>query len=198
MARSGVVATLVAWSGLVAACAGGGAEFYTLTPAAPPPIPALASDPELGLLVGPVAFPRYLDRPELVARDGEHALQISDDHRWGGSLRDDISRALGADLGARLGTPRVAVHPAAPSFPVRYRVRVDIQEFGGVRGGNVTLRARWSVAPGDSEEALAVEDAVLTEPTSDDSWDAYVAAHEALLSDLGRGIAERIAQLASR
>ena len=110
---------------LALGCFGGGrpSEFFTLSPITEVSdgVP-IASRPHLGLAVGPLQFPRYLDRPEIVTRDGAHRLVLWNEHRWGGSLRTDILRVMADDLGALLGTTRVAVYPSEARFPLDYRV----------------------------------------------------------------------------
>jgi uncharacterized lipoprotein YmbA len=180
-------------------CFGGTPQpaFYTLSPASGAAAgPALAARPELGLAVGPIEFPRYLDRPEIVTRDGSHRLVLADSHRWGGSLGNDILRVVADDLGRLLGTARVAIYPAEPRFGAGYRVLLDIREFEGVRGGNVTLRVRWTIAALGDGRALAVEEARVEQPTASGSFEDLVAAESAALGTLIRRIAERIAELA--
>jgi uncharacterized lipoprotein YmbA len=184
---------------LASGCLGGGPppQYFTLSPAAATGAgggAALAPRPGLGLVVGPIEFPRYLDRPEIVTRDGSHRLVLWNEHRWGGSLRTDILRVMGDDLGTLLGTTRIAVFPAEPRFPVDYRVLLDLLEFEGVPGGSVTLRARWTVA-GPDGRALAIEEARFEEAAASASWQDLVAAHSSALGRVTRQIAERIAAL---
>ena len=186
---------------IAAGCLGGGAapRFYTLSSAAGADggsEAAVAARPGLGLAVGPIEFPRYLDRPEIVTRDGAHRLVLWDQHRWGGSLRNDILRVMGDDLGALLGTTRVAVFPAEPRFPLDYRVLLELLEFEGVLGGEVVLRARWTVA-GPDGRALAVEETRVEEATASASWQDLVAAQSAALGRVTRQIADRIASLSA-
>ncbi len=186
---------------LAAGCLGRGVppEYFTLSPAAGSAGGtggALAARPGLGLAVGPVEFPRYLDRPEIVTRDGSHRLVLWDEHRWGGSLRTDILRVMGDDLGTLLGTTRIAVFPAEPRFPVDYRVLLELLEFEGELGGSVTLRARWTVAGSDGR-ALAIEEARFEETAASPSWQDLVAAHSAALGRVTRQIAERISSLSA-
>jgi uncharacterized lipoprotein YmbA len=148
-------------------------------------------------VVGPLDAPRYLDRPEIATRDGAHRLVYWDDHRWGGSLRADALRVLADDLGRLLGTARIAVYPGAASFPVDYRVRVELLEFEGVRGGAVTLRARWTLSGADAK-ALAIEASQAEVPTASASFEDLVAAQSAALGALTREIAEKIDSLAAR
>jgi len=182
-----------------AGCLGGGPapEYFTLASEAGAGAgPALATRPGLGLAVGPLDAPRYLDRPEIATRDGAHRLVYWDAHRWGGSLRADALRVMADELGRLLGTARIAVYPDAATFPVDYRVRVELLEFEGVRGGDVALRARWTLAGADGK-ALAVEASQVALPTASTSFEHLVAAQSAALGQLTREIAERIAGLAA-
>ncbi len=157
--------------------------------------PPVASLPELGLAIGPIEMPRYLERPRLVSRDGEHRLVLASAQRWGGSLGAEVDRVVADDLSALLGTPRVAVYPVRARFPVTWRVLIDVRAFEGAPGESVLLRARWMVASGTTGEAVAVEESAISQPTDGASWDAYVAAHSQALGRLTREIASRIASL---
>jgi uncharacterized lipoprotein YmbA len=198
MRRRGSRWLVLAAAWLAAGCLGGGSrpEYFTLSPSARTDGgPALAARPELGLAVGPIEFPRYLDRPEIVTRDGKHRLVFWSGHRWGGSLRSDVLRVVADDLGVLLGTTRIAVYPVEARFPLDYRVLLELIEFEGVPGSAVTLRARWTVAAGANGRALAIAEARFEEPVASASWPDLVAAHSAALGRLTRQIAERIAAL---
>jgi len=186
---------------LAAGCFGSSAapDYYTLRPqagaAAGSPV---ASRPELGLVVGPIELPRYLDRDEIVTRDAAYAIVPWDEHRWGGSLRSDVLRVLGDDLGTLLGTTRVAVYPVEPLFPASYRVLLDVLEFEGIAGGSVTLRVRWTVTDGTGMQALAIEQSRVEQPIVATTFGAIVAAESAALGTVTGQIATKIAALAAR
>lgn len=170
-------------------------QYFTLGAADPAGTSSLAARPELGLVVGPIEFPRYLERREIVTRDGAHRLVLSNANRWGGSLRDEVPRVLSDDLGRLLGTERVVVFPTEPPFRLDYRVLLDVGEFEGVLGDAVTLRARWSVVSGVDGRALAVEEAHVVEATASPSFEDLVAAQRAALRRLGETIAARLVAL---
>lgn len=183
-----------------AGCLGGSPrpQFFTLCPASGPGAgAALASLPELGLVVGPLDLPRFLDRPELVTRDGAHHLLVADAERWGGSLRSDILHRVADGLSGLLGTVHVAVYPAEPRFRARYRILLDVRELDAVRGEKVTLRLRWTVASLPDGRAVAVEESVVEQRVASASFEDLVAAESAALDEVTRRIAERIAQLAA-
>ena len=170
--------------------------FFTLSSASGDAAGApLASRPNLGLAVGPLGLPRYLDRPEIVTRDGANALVVADAHRWGGSMRDDILRVVGDDLGRLLGTARVATYPDQPRFAGGYRVLLDVTEFERVASGKVSLRGRMTIASLPDGKALFVEDAAFEAPVASDSYADVVAAESAALGGFSKRIAERIAEL---
>jgi uncharacterized lipoprotein YmbA len=182
-------------------CLGGGPQpdFFTLSTASGAGAgPALAARPELGLAIGPIELPRYLDRPEMVTRDGAHRLVLWNVHRWGGSLRTDILRTMAVDLGALLGTAHIAVYPTEARFPLDYRVLLELVEFDGVPGESVTLRGRFTVASGTDGRAIAVEELRIEEPVASPAWEDLVAAQRAVLGRVNREIAARIASLPAR
>lgn len=172
-------------------------EFYALRTGAEP---AIASLPMLGLAIGPLDLPRYLDRPELVTRAADRAddrLLVADAHRWGGSLASDVLRVVADDLSRLLGTARVVVYPAQPRFPADYRVVLDVREFAGELGGPVTLRMRWTLVAAADGSAVAVEESHVEQPTASASYAALVEAESAALRTVTLAIAERIAALES-
>jgi uncharacterized lipoprotein YmbA len=193
--RAGLAGAVLA--GLIAGCLGSSPAptFYTLSAASGPAgEEVVATRPELGLVVGPLDFPRYLDRPEIVTRDGSHQLVMADAHRWGGSLRSDILRVVADDLGRLLGTSRVAIYPAEPRFPAAFRVLLDLREFEGVPGQSIVLRVRWTIV-GPDGRALAVEESRIEQPIASASFNDLVAAESAALGALNRRIAEGLAAL---
>jgi uncharacterized protein len=170
-------------------------SFFALSPASGAAAGApVASMPDLGLVVGPLEFPRYLDRPEIVRRDGANQLVVADLHRWGGSLRTDVLRVVSDDLGRLLGTPRVAVYPTEARFPVRYRVLIDLRQFEATAADSVALRAVWTIAATDGH-AVYVEEANVEQPIASPAMADVVAAQSAALGGMSRAIAERIASL---
>jgi hypothetical protein len=189
--------TVLLAAAMAVGCGAAQPHFYTLSSASGPASGApLASRPELGLAVGPLEFPQYLDRPELVTRDGANRLVVADAHRWGGSMSSDVLRVVADDLGRLLGTARVAIYPTEPRFTANYRVLLDVREFEGVPGEKVTLRVRWTIAAVPDGHALAVEESVVEQPIASASYADLVAAESAALGTVTRKIAERVAGLA--
>jgi len=172
-------------------------SYYTLGAATPAVAAPVASRPDLGLAVGPTEFPRYLDRPEIVTRDGAHELVLSTTNRWAGSFKNDFQRVLADQLGALLGTARVVTHPNEGRFPLDYRVQIELVGFEGTLGGPVSLRARWVVLAPTSERAVVVEQSEIVEESGGPAWNDLLAAHGRAVHRLAVEIATSIAPLAA-
>lgn len=121
-------------------------SFYTLTP-----LPAAAgsagdvSNGDIAVGLGPVSFPQFLDRPQIVTRDGANRLVVDEFHRWGGTVQDDFLRVWGENLAYLLDSSRVALFPSESRMTPDYRLPAQVLSFEGAADGNAVLKVRWSV-----------------------------------------------------
>lgn len=140
----------VAWLGaglLLLGCASTPpSHFYTLTPI-PDAVGRAGNIAGDGIAVGlgPVTFPQFLDRPQLVTRDGANQLTVDEFHRWGGTVQDDFLRIWGENLSALLGTSRVALFPSEARMPLDFRVLAEVIAFEGTGEREAVLKVRWTV-----------------------------------------------------
>jgi hypothetical protein len=195
--RSYVLAALGSAFALAGAgCLGSSPDprFYALPSLAEAPLAGPHAD--LGIGVGPIHLPRYLQRPQIVTRSGDSRVDYDELNRWAGSLESETLRVLGENLGILLGTDRVVVYPLAAPFPTRYRVRFQVERFDGRPGESLDLRARWIISStAFGEEALAVEMSDLREKLDSSSMDELVRGHGRALGELARRIADRVIAL---
>jgi uncharacterized lipoprotein YmbA len=159
------------------------------------PVGGEATTRPLGVVVGPVTLPRLLERPQIVTRSAQNQIVYDDYHRWAAGLQGDFVAALGENLAALLNTKRIVVYPDAAPFEISYRVTVDVQQFDGMRGKDLILRARWTISAGNGAPPLAVEQSTIREATNDEAHATLVAAHSAAVAALSREIAARIEEL---
>ncbi len=142
MAHAGVALALLA------ACASSPASrFYTLSATSPEGTPGAGADT---IAVGGVTIPGEIDRPELVRRTGPNQLNISELDRWAAPLDETIRRVRSDDIARRV--------PARAAGP-QHTVFVDIHEFYGDAGCNVTLRAVWTLKQPADQPASAARSA---------------------------------------
>jgi len=147
------------------------------------------------IVVGPIKLPEYLDRAEIVARSGSNRIIVSDFDLWAGSLAEDFSQAIAANLSVLLSTENVMVYPGPRLSSVDYRIMVDVIRFDGPLGGDVSLIARWAILKGKEKQLVSLRRSTIIEPSGAQGYEAMVAADSRALEKLSREIAEAIRTL---
>jgi uncharacterized lipoprotein YmbA len=171
--------------------------YYTLNtlPEMQQEIPAAVMDDTLAIGVGPVEFPKFLDRPQIVTRKSQNQIQVSEFHRWAGSFPGNFSRVLAKNISILLPTDRVAVYPWGEQFSPTYRIKLDVEQFDGQVGERVVLEVTWMVTDQEGTNQLMVRRSLIEEPVSDETYEALVVAESNALATLSRTIVEEIRRL---
>ena len=142
--------------------------------------------------VGPVELPQYLDRPQIITRDGTYRLQASDAHVWAEPIKSSASRVLVVTIAAALDSNRVYIIPTRTRTPLDWRVTIDVGRFDGAIGGEVLLAVRWSLFRGDDKNVALTRVSIVEEPVTGESYAALVSAQSRALSRLAEEIAAAI------
>ncbi len=142
--------------------------------------------------IGPVEFPQYLDRPQIITRDGVHHLQASEAHVWAEPIKNSASRVLVVTMAEALGSNRIYQLPQRVRTPLEWRVGIDVGRFDGMTGGAVLLAVRWSLYRGDDKDVTLSRVSVIEEKVNGESYSALVAAQSRALTRLGQEIAAAI------
>ncbi|MBW2196075.1 MAG: membrane integrity-associated transporter subunit PqiC [Deltaproteobacteria bacterium] len=189
---------LVAAAIMLAGCVGTSSPvtFYTLNPLSgvKPDSSGDIADRNIAVGVGPVTFPGYLDRPQIVTRRGQSRIEISEFHRWGDSLLKSFSRILAKNISILLPTNQVNVYPWRDGFSPVYRVKLDVEQFDGQLGDFVLLDVTWSVT-GPENVDMVVRTSAIEERMSTTDHDGLVAAMSRALAALSREIVEVISRI---
>ena len=161
------------------------ARFFTLSGPPPPTAPSST----LSIVVGPVAIPAVVDRPEIVVSVGNNEVWLDEFNRWASPLADAIAVATAENLGSTLGTARATSLGQSTAVDAEYRVSVDVQRFESVPGSHALLDALFTVrrtADGKSVTARTTA----REAAGDKSYDALAAAHSRAVAQLARDVAD--------
>jgi hypothetical protein len=150
----------------------------------------------VGIGVGPVLLPGYLDRSQIVIRTGADRVELSMFHRWAEPLADGIARTLAEEIGGRVPTDRIVTFPwpGAVARVIQYQVVVAVLRFDGRLGGDVTLDTRWRILGRDGDE-LAFRRTTVTEAAAGRGHEPMVAAMARAVVTLGQEIAAEIRTL---
>ncbi len=147
-----------------------------------------------GIVVGPVAVPEHLNRPQLVVRPDPYRVEASEGAQWAEPLDENITRVLAENLSSLLGTETVYLFPWDPVGPAAIQVAVDVVRFDATPAGTARLEARWTLRLPDRGVELRRATRVAV-PVDGTGPEAQVAALSETLSSLGRDIAGAIRSL---
>jgi uncharacterized lipoprotein YmbA len=149
-------------------------------------------DQGLAIAVGPVDFPDYLNRPQMVIRQNQNELELDEFHRWAGPLKENFSSVLEENLSILLSSDRIAVFPWSRFVPTDYQVAVRVIRFDGRPGESASLVARWSILKRQTKEAIVVKSSSFSEPADKYGYKALVLAQSRTVEALSREIAATI------
>jgi uncharacterized lipoprotein YmbA len=173
-------------------------QFFLLTSASEAPSSARDSSArDLSIGLGPINFPGYLKRREIVTRLGGGELKLSDNKRWAEPLDANFQRVLSQDLGNQLRTQQIVLFPWYGRPDIDYQVEIQVHRFDTDTDNRSHLNARWIIKDGRTGRELIAQQSNIssTVPTSD------LAGSEALsgdLSTLSATIAESLLALPER
>jgi uncharacterized lipoprotein YmbA len=145
--------------------------------------------------IGPVEFPKYLDRPQIVMRGSENRLVLGEFDRWAEPLQQNFARVLSENLAVLLATDEVVQYPWKRSTQIDYQIIVTVDRFDARVGGETVLHARWSACDGDGQTIVPRRAARIAEPAGSLEYEAIVQAGSRALEQLSRQIAEAVQQL---
>jgi uncharacterized lipoprotein YmbA len=151
---------------------------------------------DLSIGVGPVELPQYVNRPQIVTRTSRNELEVASFARWAEPLEQNYSRVLAENLSVLLSTDRVIVYPWKRTITIDYQVVVEVMRFDGALGGDVSMRARWSLLRDNGEKTLLRRHSNFRRGTEADNYEGLVSAQSQMLADLSSEIAEAIQSIA--
>jgi len=175
-------------------------RFYVLTPQTDSAKAEGATPLRARLLVavGPVEFPGYLDRPQIVTRVGPNQLELAEFDRWAESLKLGFSGVLVDNLSRRLADMSIAVVRWETSVASsEYQVAVRVERFDRGADQHVVLDVRWAVL-GESRNERGRRDAVgevrwrYRDPQPSPSFDEMAEAMSRAVAVLAKSIEAKI------
>jgi uncharacterized lipoprotein YmbA len=191
MRRPAALALGCALALLAAGCASPPAKFYTLSADAPP-----ASTPsKLTIVVGPVAVPSVIDRPQIVVTSSANQVTVDEYSRWASPVQDNIARVVAENLVALLGTPRVVLFQSPLGAEAEYRVQIEVRNFESAPGKYAALDAVWTVRR-LKDGKIETGRTTVRESTDGEGFEALAAAHSRGVAKMSQEIADTVRMLA--
>ena len=175
-------------------------KYYTLNPSfdSQPDNFQAVSGEAFAIGVGPVEFPKFLDRPQILTRKSQSRVMVSEFHRWAGPFSEDFLRVLTKNISMLLPAERVSAYPWTDQFSPTYRITLTVDQFDGQFGGDVVLNVTWFVWNQNDANETVVKHTRIKEPVSAENYDALVEAHSRAIATLSSAIADEITRVSNR
>ena len=139
-----VVAAFVMW-GLVGCSVAPPTTFYQLQ------LPVTDTDSRentITVLLGPLRVADYLQRENVVQREADGSLSLSQQARWAGSLQDDTGQLLLRQISAQLGSSRIALYPDRVGMEPQVQVILSISRLDSGVEQPAVLEGQWRLLDG--------------------------------------------------
>lgn len=169
---------------VLAGCTGGSPRTYFYTLSQEKVLDQKVDLPSMGIELA--EFPDYLDRIQFVLRTGENRLEIVEQHRWAGSFQGQFLGVLTEDISGAGKGATVLPFPWEEDFTPKLRVSVALLRLDGSLGGEVVLKARWTLR---SSKGVVLRKTSMLKEMAGGDYDSLVAAKSRLIAALAREIA---------
>jgi uncharacterized protein len=167
------------------------AKYFVLTPIADSATPPVSSS-KLAIGVGPIDFPGYLQRTQVVTRSAPNQIDLSPIDRWGEPLDKNFKRVLSENLAELLNTYRIEQYPWSYETKVNYQVVIEVLNFETTSDGQSLMRARWIIKEGTTGHDLYASETTANTPVGPGDTGTS-AALSTDLATLSKAIASQIA-----
>lgn len=169
-------------------------HFYLLRALAPAsgsgPTETKQSNLSLGL--GPITFPQYLDRPQIVTQASVHEVELAEFHKWAEPLSENTSHVLAENLSALLSTDRIVQYPWKRSIDPDYQLFLEVMQFDGIKSQEAVLKVRWTLVRNDEKTVLQEKTSQFSESLRGPDYEDLVEAMSRMLASLSEEIADAI------
>ncbi len=167
-------------------------RFYVLAAANDTTVAPPSTASELILGLGPIIFPDYLHRSQMVTRVDDNQVKLSEVHRWAEDIEAGFTRVLAHDLQRTTGADRIRVFPWLPVRHTDYAIEITVFRFERDSTGMVDLWAKWIVRNGETREIVRRQESRIFRQASGTTFSASVEAQSEAVVLLAREIAAAI------
>ena len=147
--------------------------------------------------VGPILFPEYLARPQIVIRGEGGELELSEFHQWAESLEDSFIHSLAENLAAAVPADRIAIFPWRRSVDIEYQVIARVNRFEATTAGEAVLQVRWGIVSVETNEILTAKLSSYSQKANVKDYNSIVTALSNTVLDFSRDVASTIQSLKS-
>jgi len=169
-------------------------KYYTLNtlPEMQQDVSEAVSEDHVAIGLGPMAFPKYLNRPQILVRQSPNRIEVSEFNRWASPFQGEFLRVLAKNISILLPMSRVAVYPWKDKFSPTHHIKLNVEQFDGQFKDHVILDVTWSLTLQKDTNEPVVINSLIREPLPTENYEALVATKSRAIAALSQEIAEAI------
>ncbi|MGB5615447.1 MAG: PqiC family protein [Desulfobacterales bacterium] len=152
----------------------------------------------LSVGIGPVSFPGYLDRPQIVVRTGPNEISFSEFDRWAEPLKNNFMRVFKENLVDRLKTDSIFVYPWPPGAVFEFQVSVEVARFDARPGDGAELDVQWTILRNHDGEVILSRKSSYSVDLGGSDYKTIVAAQSRAVADFSREVAVAVTDVYRR
>ena len=145
--------------------------------------------------VGPVSFPKYLDRTAMILRRSDSEVVLNEEHRWAEPLENNFIQVLTRNLQTFLNNTHITSLPWRNNKAIDYQVEIDVSRFDADINGNVVLSAQWTIRRKKDNRDLYSQKSLFTEKAESNTPAAFVQKQSKLTAQLSQAIASKLGEM---
>lgn len=166
-------------------------RFYSLQSSQEKPFQVMAN-PRYSLAIASVRIPRLIDRSQIISRSGKHEIKRSEYHQWGGSIQEEIEKALALGLEESLESGLIQIQPSNLKSRPEYELYITILQLDGTLGRSATLNLDWQLINRSSPSGNFGGSTRISQKLSGPGYEDYVAGLAELLGKSSAEIAQSV------
>jgi len=166
-------------------------RFYGLQPIADA---VERSNDQISLGIGPMSFPRYLDRPQIVTQQHSGEVVLAEFDRWAEPVSSAFQRTLAQNLDSLLVDAIVIRYPFGGGLlSVDYRLVGQVSSFVVDQSGRATLDVSWSIVDTEGNSMVSASRSIFHAQTASvTDYSQVVRAMNETLTAYSREIAQQL------
>ncbi|KPJ78584.1 MAG: hypothetical protein AMJ54_02910 [Deltaproteobacteria bacterium SG8_13] len=189
---------------VITGCVGTGqsppSRFYMLTSLDPVDT---ASEPSAGIegegiLLGPIRFPVYLNRQQIVIRTSPNEIQLSEFDRWAEPLETNFLNVLRENLAKLLNTAFIVEPPVPKNTGIAFQIIAGVSRFDAEPGKQAVLMVRWGIMRVEDNQVLLTKNSTYTAPLNATGFEEIAKTQSRIAADFSRDVAAAITDLYRR
>ena len=144
------------------------------------------------VLVKPVKFPEYLEKPQMVIRENNYKLQLSEYHRWAEPLKDNFTRIFIENLNTRIAPGNAVVYSELDGIEPNYQLSIEVLRMDVNTNDQAVLRVKWLLLAGKNDKRIKRLNNEYSIPIKNESFESGVEAQSKAIALFADQVAEAI------